>query len=463
MINLINHIENKLYNLYKRHNRNGYLNILIAASGGIDSMVLVDIMVKLYVNFPIKLGIIHVNHNLRNESFKDEIICRNLCNQHKLKFYSRELNPQGIKNQSLEAWGREKRYIFFNQIATKYNFDWIFTAHHQDDQIETMIMKNQETDDAYILSGIREQWKNIYRPLLEVSKSNIYHYAQLNNVHWNEDSTNNNIKYLRNRIRHTVIPKLKSINPNYKKTILSKIHINQKKAIKISKRIKEVDKSKIQYYDKNLVVMDFDIFSNENKLFIKYVLKYCCTHYFDIDVKITQKQLQAFQSFFDFSKMNTSFPLGNEITCYKYKSHLMLYKITKCFSEKIKFTQNSGFIKWGSGYFTFEKCLDYIHSHSKKSISIPTKDLQQGFYVRNWNFGDKIVINKNGNSKKLSKLFNENKILPFNKNRIPVIVDKSDNIVWVPNVRHATKLKFRKGSQEFLKVTWHEKSFQLNS
>lgn len=452
---LDNHIDSKLKLLIQNKEKSEYLRILLAASGGVDSMVMADIMTNIRKKYNLILGIVHFNHHLRSNSDNDENLCKSFCLENKIIFYNVQLNPNNLGKQSIEAWGRKERYNHCRNIAQKNKYNWIFTAHHLDDQLETFFMKQLETDDVFSLTCIREKWDNIFRPLLDISKSDIIKYAIKNNVNWNEDSSNNDLKFYRNKVRHKLLPKMVSNNPELKEEIITKLSSNRKKSEEISLRVnKLVTKGILNIYD-NKIVIDIKNLSNENELVLKYILKYSCSLLVNKGISITRKHLKSFQSFINRSNSNTSFQLGSNIYCYKLNSYLILF-LRDCYEQtKVKINTNRSVTNWGPGYFTVNNSSVFHISTTKRYFSISIELFNSGLYVRSWNFGDRIVINKSGNTKKLSKLFNENKILPFEKKLQPVVVDSNDVILWLPGFRHSFLQINEPASNKYMNIVWN--------
>mgnify|MGYP001207546685 FL=1 len=177
--------------------------IIIAVSGGMDSMALFSL---LYSKENFDLIIAHVNHHFRGDSDKDESLVQSVCRSLDIPFFSKSLNPEKIKKgESVEEWGRTNRYHFFNEVMEKTNANWIMTAHHGNDQMETVLMNLSRKSGILGLCGIGKETKNILRPLLSFTKKELTGYVTRNEIPFREDSTNHNLSNPRNFIRHTVV------------------------------------------------------------------------------------------------------------------------------------------------------------------------------------------------------------------------------------------------------------------
>ncbi|MFK8275616.1 tRNA lysidine(34) synthetase TilS [Capnocytophaga cynodegmi] len=189
--------------------------ILVAISGGVDSMVLATLFYQL--NYDIVLA--HCNFQLRGEeSDQDEIFVRNFGENLAVKtivkrFDTSQFSAESKLNTQLSA--RKLRYDWFYEIASENQCDYIATAHHADDNLETFIINLSRGSGLDGLLGIPQKNGKIIRPMLLFSREEILEFAQQNSIHWREDSSNQTEKYVRNKIRHTIIPVLKEIHPTF--------------------------------------------------------------------------------------------------------------------------------------------------------------------------------------------------------------------------------------------------------
>ena len=187
---------------------------LIALSGGVDSMVLADLFNKNKLDF----SIAHCNFKLRSkESDDDEDFVLNWCAKNKIQSYISRFNTINYckKNKiGVQEGARNLRYDWFYKLKDLYNFDYIVTAHHLDDQIETYLINSMRGSGLNGLVGIPEKQNNLFRPLLEILKDQILEYAKSNNIDFREDSSNLKNDYYRNMIRNSILPEFKRFDDN---------------------------------------------------------------------------------------------------------------------------------------------------------------------------------------------------------------------------------------------------------
>jgi tRNA(Ile)-lysidine synthase len=210
----LNHIQR--HNLCKTNDK-----ILLAVSGGMDSMV----MLHLFRQAGFSIGVAHCNFQLRgNASDEDELLVGRYCDAHNVPFYAERFNTGAIvdeRGKSVQVVARELRYAFFEKLVHEYSFDSIATAHHLTDNIETVLLNLTRGTGIDGLAGIPLKNRNIIRPMMFASRDTIKTFAVANGIAWREDQSNETDDYNRNLIRHHVIPRLRQINPNLDYTFQS--------------------------------------------------------------------------------------------------------------------------------------------------------------------------------------------------------------------------------------------------
>lgn len=192
---------------------------LLAVSGGVDSMVLADLFLQSKLDFIIA----HCNYHLRgDDSNSDEALVKTFCDRNNIDFVSKDFDmPAILENQktNLQNKARQLRYEWFSSLQKQYHIDWIVTAHHQDDAIETMLMNFFKGAGIDGLHGIAMFRDNIFRPILSFDKPAIYEYAQQHSITWREDVSNRKNDYTRNKIRNKLMPLLQEIFPQVKENL----------------------------------------------------------------------------------------------------------------------------------------------------------------------------------------------------------------------------------------------------
>ncbi len=215
------------FELFKKNfetnfNINKKEKILLGLSGGKDSMALLFLLISLedYI-----IRIAHVNHKLRVDSDTDMNFVKSISINYNIPCYISSLKPEEIKKgENSEAWGREKRYKFFEEISIKTNIDWIATGHHGNDNAETILFNLSRQTGLSGLKGIAEKKDNIIRPFLPFSKDQINEFCTRNNIPYIDDASNKDQKYYRNYIRHSILKKWEFFDNNIINSFISSIN-----------------------------------------------------------------------------------------------------------------------------------------------------------------------------------------------------------------------------------------------
>ena len=244
---------------------------LLAVSGGVDSMVLAD----LFQVSGLKFQVAHINYHLRNEdSNLDQKLVSDFCERYQIPFHLYEVSAEDQKPEnSIQNWARELRYQFFRKIQKEQNLEYLVTAHHLNDQLETFIINLSKASGIKGLSGIPANDNNIIRPLLNFSKEEIYEFAEENNVEFREDKSNQKTDYLRNKVRHNVVPELEKINDDFLQNFSKSMEIlNQTKDV-----LNDLINEKITGFKTNIetgqTIIDKEKFSKESDLILFEILK----------------------------------------------------------------------------------------------------------------------------------------------------------------------------------------------
>ena len=233
-------------------------NFVLAISGGVDSMVLANLFLINNLNF----SIAHCNFQLRGkESDDDELFIKKWCSEKDIKLYNKKFSTEDYckKNKlTIQMGARELRYEWFSELIDKEKYDFIVTAHHIDDQLETFIINSIRGTGIDGLVGIPDKINKIIRPLLMTSKDQIIEYSKVNKINYREDSSNDKEDYLRNKIRHSVIPYLKSDDDNVLLKFKTTIENLNSTKIFVQKVISKV-RERVFIYEGENIITDIDL------------------------------------------------------------------------------------------------------------------------------------------------------------------------------------------------------------
>ena len=246
--------------------------ILIALSGGADSVLLFEMFCALKEKYGLTLRVFHLNHMLRETADRDERFVRALCEKKAIKCDSFRLEIDHLAKQqhlSEEEVGRNERYRLMHELANQYGLNKIATAHHADDQAETVLMRIVRGTGLYGLRGIPMRRDEIIRPLLFLKKEEILHYLNDNDIEFMTDETNASNDYFRNRMRNQIIPLLKTENPN----ILSCIGTLSEIAAQADEYLFEISVDLINRYNMLPEKIEHQILAEQKPIIVQYVIQ----------------------------------------------------------------------------------------------------------------------------------------------------------------------------------------------
>lgn len=430
---LQNHINSNLSFLKEK-------KLLLAVSGGIDSMVLVHFCHQLQLDF----AVAHCNFQLRGtESDDDEKFVKSQIEKLQIPLFTQKFETATFaieQKLSIQVVARKLRYDWFYSLLANHNFDYILTAHHLDDSIETFLINFTRGSGLDGLTGIPEQNDKIVRPLLIFSRNEIETFAQENNIAWREDSSNASDKYLRNKLRHDVIPILKELNPS----LLSSFE-NTIKNLKQSQSLVD-DASKTVYEN---VVSEQE---NQKVFDLAQLMKY--PNY--------QTYLFHWLSDFGFTDWNSVYDLvsaqsgkqvmSNSHVLLKNRNTLLLfskkenseeviYQIDKA-QKQVKVPLN----------LTFCNVSD-ISDQPTNTIFVDAEKLQFPLTIRKWKEGDFFQPFGMKGKKKVSKFFKDEKFSMLEKNEVWLLCS-NDKIVWIIGKRQDDRFKITETTTKITQINY---------
>lgn len=399
--------------------------VVIALSGGVDSMVLFDILRNIESN--LKLVIAHVNHKQRKESEAEYTKIKALADKLRIPFEGYSLNMEVKRNFHDES--RNQRYDFFKVVAQKHNSKKIVLAHHKDDQVETILMRIVRGSSFTGYAGIpyvrREGNISFIRPLIKYSKEDIIDYAKANSIEYYEDMSNKDPKYTRNRYRNTVIPMLKKENPNIDDKIIQLQDYIQSADIVLEKL--KVDFLKT-YCLHNTV--DLDSFNTLDNILKIKVLKHMINIGTSDSVEVSYEQYNNIIEVCLNDSANKRISLDKSYSFYKEYDHAYVSKPPV--HKEINIDVNSFkeyFIDDNKSIIFSDKKLEQNYSNY---IELCYNKLVFPVKLRNRKNGDKIAL-KSG-TKKIKDLLIDLKI-PLSERDNIVIVAKDDEILGIPSLK----------------------------
>ena len=389
--------------------------LLVAVSGGVDSMVLCDLLNKLNLDF----SIAHVNYNLRgNDSYLDEKFISEYSNKNQIDLFLKNVDLSD-QNNSIQNKAREIRFSFFNEILSKYNFDFILTAHHLDDNIETIFLNISRGKKVSVFSGMNVVNDIIVKPLLFNEKNDIINYAKKNNVIWREDRSNVQNKYLRNYIRNILIPSFRKINNNYKSNFIDLLFKAQKR-----KFLKELyfknELSKVFTVKNDVIVTQKSFWKNfkVNDIEFEYYRNFNFFNVIEIFNLIRSDSGKFIESVTHTILSNRDELIIKEISKINIKNT----------SYKIDIGMNNKPIRINISKIPKPLKQKENKIYISKKVDLPLK-------IRKWKNGDFFYPIGMTGKKKVSKFFKDQKMSIFDKKNQWLLTSNNDDIIWIVGKR----------------------------
>lgn len=442
------------HNLKKLEN-----NFLVGFSGGGDSMCLLDILNQLSKKYSFKLIALHLNHNWRGEeSLNDEVNCKNFCDKHGIEYVSEVLED----GPQTESFAREARYNFFVKHSKRYPNSCVFTAHTQTDNAETIIYRIIKGTGINGLQGIKPKRiiddVCVYRPLLTFSTDQIRDYCISKGLVPNIDSSNFDVSYKRNFIRHKIMPLFSEVNSSYEQSIISLSKVAGEESAIVNDYLSSIQEGLFE--DGKIITQFFKNLSKETMR--KVIFNLVIDNKLDYDYKKIDDIYEFVIANFN-SKAGSRYSLTNDL--WLFVSSKYIYLITE-----IKAVKNLNEVKVISeGEWTFSG-TDYIFSLQKFSCEIHAVYPQESYlskfcagqavfpaaneYLAYVNFdyvgldltlrtrreGDYIIPFGMFGSMKLKKYLNSRAVAQHDKDNL-ILLCKDSEVLWVAGVGLSNKLK----------------------
>ncbi len=400
--------------------------IILAVSGGVDSVVMSD----LFYNTGYKCCIAHCNFGLRGrESDEDAIFVKNLAEKYDFPFFVKRFETEKYAKDngaSIQMAARQLRYRWFDELLQKTAYDYIAIAHNKNDVIETFFLNLSRGTGIKGLTGIKNKYGNIVRPVLFAGRQTIADYAKNNNISFREDSGNKLLKYSRNRIRNIVLPELKKINPSIETTIYETITRLKDARQVLNNDLEEKKKFVISFQNnttfinikrlKQLTPLNYYLFE-----FI-YPFGFNASDVKDIISVLDKQSGKIFYSQDYTIVKDRQYLIVEKNTTYNNKSYIIDKCTTVVDKEiRLKITQ-----------LKIDKRFEI--SKNKNIAQIDASKIEYPLVLRRWKKGDKFIPLGMTKFKKLSDFLTNNKLSVIEKQNVWVVENKKD-IVWIAGMR----------------------------
>lgn len=433
--------------------------ILVALSGGPDSVFLLYFLYKFSNKYKIKLGAFHLNHKLRGKNAEaDQKFCRAFCKNLGLPLFEASVNVQSVASKmktSVEEAGRFTRYRLLNKVASKNGFNRIATAHIKDDNTETVLLNLIKGSGITGMTGIPDKRDNIIRPILCLSKKEILDYLNTNKIGYRLDESNLSVEYERNFLRQSIIPLIKDrLNPSLDETLFNSSFIFKSLKDFIDKYVTDV-KAAIATSKKNELIINIQEPKKYHPFLVAETLRSVVSEKWNIslsseDVNRTLKLLS--------SQSGTFLELQNKLMIFRDRGELIIRKkkskeIKEVYSVIPDQTINTNYGKLSINYVERKK----IQFKPDANIEHITADhISEKLILRVWQAGDKFIPLGMKGEKKVSDFLIDIKMSRLDKQKQYVLTD-GNKIIWLVGKRIDNRYKITDKTKRVLELCWKPK------
>jgi tRNA(Ile)-lysidine synthase len=434
LIKFQNHIEQNFAELKDK-------KLLLAVSGGIDSMVLMHLFQQL--NYDIAIA--HCNFQLRGkESDADENFVKSEAAKFSILNYIIRFDTKNYSKEnklSIQLAARKLRYDWFQEIIS-LGFDYVLTAHHLDDNVETFLINFIRGTGLEGLTGIPAQNGNIIRPLLPFSRLEIENYAKANQIQWREDSSNSSDKYFRNKLRHDIVPILKELNTGFLDSFQNTLHhLQQAESLVedasklVYEKVVEEKENRLEIHLKSLLE-----FQNYKAYLYQWLKEYRFSAWNDIyDLIEAQSGKQVFSETHILLKDREKLILSER----KSSNNSEVF-IIESIESKVNIPLKLRFCKAVNIFETDSNC-----------IFVDENKLKFPLTIRKWQEGDYFYPSGMNGKKKLSKYFKDEKYSLLDKENQWLLCSE-DQIVWIIGKRADDRFTSKETTYNSIKIVLEE-------
>jgi len=416
---------------------------LLAVSGGVDSMVLLHLYHALKLDF----AVAHCNFQLRgSESDLDEKLVTDFCRKHNIPYFVERFDTMQFvesRKVSIQIAARELRYNWFKQICADNDYQFIATAHHLDDQAETFLINFTRGTGIDGLVGIPEKNENIIRPLLNFSREKILNYATENGVEWREDQSNATTKYLRNKMRHLLLPVLKEENTEFLKSFQNTLNHLKQTQLLANDAVAFFEKECVQMNEGQLEINldNAQDFSNKKHYLLQVLKRYGFTSADEIE-KICLSEAGKVLKNDDCTVLKDR----NKLIVFKEKSvnDDLFYINSKSDVLNLPFFMNISEVE--KEEFNSDKCTIFVNSNLLKWPLVLRRKQTGDFFQP---FGMNGV-------KKVSKFFKDEKLSKIQKDNTWILENGDGKIIWIVGSRADNRFKITSNNQQNYKITLNQ-------
>lgn len=434
--------------------------LIVGASGGPDSQFLIHILNNLRRELGFDMVLAHLNHLHRKEAIDDEKLVKETAEKLGLKFYSRSSSMDDLAKKlkiSSEDAGRRLRYEFFDDLASNFTDSKIAVAHNKDDQAETVLMRIIRGTGLDGLRAMDYKSGNIIRPILNIRKSEILSYLDMNNISYAIDHTNFENDYTRNKVRLDIIPALCEINPNVIESLF-KLSMIARDDLSILDKVVDEQFNEIARINKKKIIFDKDKFENTDPAILRRILRKS-VEILKGDIKnFSKENLDDFLNIISLD--NGKVLIKDDVSLRKsYKYYVLEESKKKDKTSKEIFLEAEDLVKF-DGFYLKSSIIN--NGKYKKDRNIGYFDFDKLDFplrIRTRLPGDRFVPLGHMSEKKLKDFFIDQKIDRNKRDEIPLVLS-DEKIIWIASLRISDRYKVTSSTKKILKIEVYDENWQ---
>lgn len=447
--------QNTLFQEWQKRNRELRLfdkgqTILLAVSGGIDSMVLWHLFERLCASWQLRLVIAHLNHQLRGRDAElDEALVQKraaeknaefVCERKDVRQYCRD------HRNSLEAGARRLRYDFLQRSADSHGCQRIATGHNADDQAESVLLNLMRGTGIAGLGGIARRQGRLIRPLLDFSREQIADYARFYRVAYRFDKSNIDLRFTRNRVRHTLLPLLKSnFNPSMV-SALNRMSENMRQAeIYLQHQTEKALRHCLHHRDDDKIILDIEPFLMYFTFLQKYILDMALHQLAaENEVGLDFKTFYKFTSLLKKRQSTKKIELGSSFSISASQAAIIIQKQQDKPDDIVPIDIPARVRLWDRWIIKTEysdkSLAQIVRNRDNRIAFVDAEKIERPLRIRTVRPGDSFIPLGMGGHKKVSDFFVDAKVPFHQRERLPVL-DSAKGIVWICGYRIDERFK----------------------
>lgn len=432
--------------------------VVVAVSGGPDSVCLLHLLKRLSAEEDLQLFVAHLNHMLREEALNEEEFVRKIAETMSLPFYSERIDVRAQigKGESLEEGARRLRYDFFRRACAKFSASKMALGHNADDLVETVILNLIRGTGLGGMRGIPpiryENSISIIRPLINIWREEIEEYLQEHQIPYVIDRSNFSLQFTRNKIRHQIIPLLIEINPKAKEAIHRFTLIATETHDFIKEQATRAKEELVEHKTKYLLCINLPRLSSLHPVIQKEALRLIFWDFIEDTSLVSSQELETLLKMGEGERLTLPKAIqvehkGEKLILRKKKIHPAPFEIPLqvpgyTFVHPVGIGIQARLVE-GNFIIKDRHCLE---------VTLDMEKIKGNIIARNWKKGDKMIPLGMKHPKKLQDIFVDSKVPREDRYRVPILCDE-EGIIWVVGLRMSERVKVDYGTKLILHLS----------